>query len=131
MISRLDLRKIARERLADAQALFRARRYDGGVYLCGYAVEIALKARICRTLGWVEFPSTNAEFHSYGSFKTHNLDVLLHLSAREGVVKTRYLADWSTVATWDPEARYKLTGSATRRDLSRMLAAARQLLRVL
>jgi hypothetical protein len=46
-------------RLKDAKALLAAKRYDGSVYLCGYSVEIGLKARICRTLKWDGFPSTN------------------------------------------------------------------------
>ena len=65
MIARSDLRNIARARLRDAEMLLRARRYDGAVYLCGYSVEIALKARICRTSGWREFPETNRDFEGY------------------------------------------------------------------
>jgi len=42
-----QLRDIARERIKDAEALFGAERYEGAMYICGYAVEIALKARIC------------------------------------------------------------------------------------
>lgn len=50
MIARSDLTSTARAHLADARLLARNGRYDGAVYVCGYAVEIALKARICRTL---------------------------------------------------------------------------------
>jgi hypothetical protein len=74
------LEKLAQARLEDAEVLFKATRYDGSIYLCGYAVELALKARICKTLGWSGFPSTRSEFSNYQSFKTHNLDVLLRLS---------------------------------------------------
>ena len=52
MISAIDLRSIARARLRDAQILLQAKRFDGAFYLCGHAVEVALKARICRTLEW-------------------------------------------------------------------------------
>lgn len=131
MIPVRDLRQIARARLSDAQVLFRSRRYDGGVYLCGYAVEIALKARICRTLRWPAFPSTAAEFQNYTTFRTHNLDVLLRLSGREAVVKARHLADCSVVVTWDPEARYRPTGTASRADLGLMISSTQRLLRAL
>ena len=57
-----ELREISAARLEDAQALFDAGHYDGVVYLCGYAVELALKARICETLDWDGYPSTNREF---------------------------------------------------------------------
>jgi HEPN domain-containing protein len=58
MISTKDLRAIARARLRDAQVLLKAERFDGAFYLSGYAVELALKARICRTLKWRATPST-------------------------------------------------------------------------
>src|SRR5712691_5133895 len=68
MISVAELDNIARARIEDAKVLLTAGRYDGATYLCGYAVEVALKARICRTLNWTEFPSTGSEFQAYRSF---------------------------------------------------------------
>ena len=50
MISRTELRRIARARLRDAEVLFGAGRYDGAIYVCGYAIELTLKARICRVM---------------------------------------------------------------------------------
>ena len=51
MATTTELRALARARLKEAQILFAAKRYDAATYLCGYAVEMALKARICKTLG--------------------------------------------------------------------------------
>lgn len=99
MIPRADLDKIARARLRDAEALYRARRYDGAVYLCCYAVEIALKARICKTLGWDGYPSTGGEFRQYQSFRTHNLRVLLRLSSIEARTKATAMVAWSEVVS--------------------------------
>ncbi len=71
MISTAALRNTAREYLRAAKLLRTRRSYDASVYLCGYAVEIALKACICRTLNWTTgFPETNAEFRSKGNLKT-------------------------------------------------------------
>jgi hypothetical protein len=131
MITRSELTKIARARLRDAEVLYRARRYDGAIYLCGYAVEIALKARICKTLSWSEYPATGGEFQNYQSFRTHNLHVLLHLAGVEERIKTTLMTEWSAVAVWDPEARYKPIGSATRQAAELMIASARVLLRAL
>ena len=64
MISVAELDNIARARIEDARALLTAGRFDGATYLCGYAVEVALKARICRTLNWTEFPNTGSEFQA-------------------------------------------------------------------
>jgi HEPN domain-containing protein len=128
MIDRTELRKIARERLKDADALLAAKRYDGAIYLGGYVVELSLKSRICKNLSWKRFPQTGGEFKNYQSFRTHDLDVLLSLSGSEEKIKTRYLAEWSAVATWDPEARYNPIGSASKVDAELLVQAARTLL---
>ena len=93
MIVRSDLRNIARARLRDAEVLLGNQRYDGAIYLSGYSVEIALKARICRTLGWSGFPETNREFEGYQSLRTHKLDVLLHFSGAEARIKRLFMAE--------------------------------------
>ena len=80
MIARNELRKIARTRLKEAEVLYQNKKYDGAIYLCGYAIEAVLKARICRTLKWTGFPQSRSEFQSYQSFRTHDLDILLNLS---------------------------------------------------
>jgi HEPN domain-containing protein len=131
MLKVAELDQIARARLDDAEVLLAAGRYDGAVYLCGYAVEIALKARICKTLSWPDYPSTGAEFRDLQSFRTHNLDVLLRLSGVEEKVKTKAFVEWSAVVAWDPEARYKPVGSAAAKDAKLMIGSARTLLGVL
>lgn len=125
MIPIPELKRIARGRVIDAEVLFRARRYDGAIYLCGYAVETALKARICKALKWLGYPSTRKEFEGYQSFRTHDLDILLHLSGAESRIKTRYFAEWSIVATWDSTVRYRPIGSATPQDVADMIKSAR------
>ena len=127
MIDKRKLAGIAHARIEDAKALLRSQRYDGAVYLCGYAVEIALKARICRTLKWAGFPDSSKDFQGYLSFKTHNLDVLLHLSGTEKRLKRDFLARWSVVATWDPEIRYKPIGIATKKNAEDMIEASERL----
>ena len=131
MLTRSVLRKIARARLQDAGVLFRGRRYDGAVYLCGYAVELALKARICTVLCWSGFPSTQAEFRGLQSFKAHELDMLLRLAGRDAKIRASYSADWSVVARWDPETRYRPVGSANLSAADAMVGSRDRLLRVL
>jgi HEPN domain-containing protein len=128
MIPTKDVTEIARARLEDAGILLASKRYDGAIYLCGYAVELALKAKICRTLDWSGYPSTNAEFKDYRSFRTHDLDVLLHLSGREEFVKTGLFPEWSAVAQWNPEARYQTIGTTKEPDAQLMILAAKLLL---
>jgi HEPN domain-containing protein len=131
MILRGDMRRIAQARLQDARALRDRGRYDGAVYLCGYAVEIAVKARICQTLRWPGFPSTNREFEGKQSFRSHDLPILLELSGIEQLIISRYLPQWSAVATWTPDLRYQAVGNATQQQAEQMIEAAGILVRVL
>jgi HEPN domain-containing protein len=131
MITVADLRKLARARLKDARSLLSAKRFDGAIYIGGYVVEIALKARICRTLRWTEFPETRKEFESLTTFRTHDPDVLLALSGREQRTKTSHLAEWSVLGTWEPEARYRKVGSATKDDAELLVSSAEILLKAL
>lgn len=128
MLPKAELKKISRGKLKDADILQVAGRYDGAVYLCGYAVEIALKARICSTLKWPGFPSTRKEFEGYQSFRTHNLELLLHLSGVEGKIKTKHFAEWSAVVDWDPEVRYSAIGTASKQDAVIMIQSTRTIL---
>ena len=131
MLATQEVRRIASARLRDAEVLLAANRYDGAVYLCGYAGELALKARICKTLKWPGYPESNKEFEPLKSFKVHDLDVLLRLTGRESIVKATYFVEWSAVAAWNPEARYKPIGSANAADAQLMLASASVLLKKL
>ena len=128
MLDKKEIKKIARARLKEAEVLAASRRYEGAIYLCGYAVELGLKARICKTLKWPGYPSSNSEFDKYRSFKTHNLDVLLHLTGVEDRVKTALLAEWSAVTEWDPQSRYNPIGNVSSHDAQLMISSAKTLL---
>lgn len=128
MILILDLKATARARLVDAKVLLKGKRADGAVYLCGYAVEMALKARICRTLKWMGFPETVAEFKGLQSIKTHDLEILLRLSGVEARIKAKLMPEWSLVLDWNPEKRYKAIGQFTEEQAKDMVAAASKLL---
>ena len=91
-------------------------------------MEIALKARICETLHWAGYPSTNSEFRDYQTFRTHNLDVLLSLAGVEHEILTDALAEWSAVAYWDPEIRYYPVGSVSEAAAQSMIDATTVLL---
>lgn len=131
MISVAQLDLLAQARLDDSKALLAAQRADGATYLCGYAIELTLKARICRQLNWAEFPDSKKEFESYQSFKTHDLDVLLRLSGQENQIKQAHFTDWNNVSTWKPEARYKMLGGVTPSQAADMVESTERLLKVL
>jgi len=131
MILSKDLRAIARARLLDARALLRAKRFDGALYISGYAVELALKARVCRTLKWREFPQSGREFEDFKSLRTHDLDVLLKFSGAWERVKAQHTTDWSVVADWYPERRYQEIGLTTPAEAAEMVECVERLLKVL
>jgi HEPN domain-containing protein len=123
MISLKELRKVARARLRDAKALCTSKNYHAASYLAGYAIEIALKARICQSLRWKEFPETAKEFEGLVNFKTHKLSLLLRLSGREELVKKNVFDAWAVVVSWDPEMRYRPVGSSGRNEEELMIAS--------
>lgn len=129
MITPQELQRLARSRLAEARVLYNNEKYDGAAYLCGYAMEAALKARICRTLRWNGYPDTRREFEGYQSFRTHDLVVLLSLTGIESRITTRHSAAWTRIKGWNPEMRYRPIGSVTQQDAFDMLIAAAELLR--
>ena len=122
-----DLDGLAQARLLDAEALFAAGRYDGARYVCGYAVELKLKARICRTHGWTEYPPALALAQA---LKTHKLDILLLLSAQQATIFSVHKDDWSVVAPWDPEQRYTIH-PVTAQEAQAMIESTRVLMAVL
>lgn len=124
MIDRTELKRIAKHRLQDARVLAEAGRFDGAAYICGYAVEIRLKARICQTLRWSGYPSTASEFQGYTSFRTHDLDRLLRLSGREEFVREHFFVEWSVASQWNPEMRYQSIGRVKKADALLMISAA-------
>ncbi len=126
-MQKTEIEEIVQARLKDAEVLLNASRFDGSAYLCGYAIELGLKAKICETLRWNEYPSSG----KYSTFKTHDLDVLLHLTGLEFKIKSQFLAEWSDVAQWNPEARYKPIGSVKEEDAKNMLNSAKELIKVL
>lgn len=127
-----DLHKTAREYLRAAKMLRTRRSYDVAAYLWGYAMEIALKARICRTLRWTTgFPETNAEFKLKSNLKTHDLEALLEFTGLQDEVKLRYFADWAIVNKWKPEQRCSPPGTRTLIQAGDMIQATQNLLRIL
>lgn len=131
MIALSELDMLAAARLEDARALLAAGRFDGAVYVGGYCIELTLKARICRTLGWPDFPATTNEFRDYTSFRTHTLSVLLRLSGIEARIKISVPQLWAAVSQWNPEFRYRVIGSTTATEARDFVTAAAAILPVL
>lgn len=107
-MNRFDLQKMADERVADAAALLAAGRFQAAYYLCGYAVEFALKACIARQFREFDFPDRKVVNDSY----VHDLTKLLNVSRltqlhREEVgLNDSFAENWSIVQAWSEASRY-------------------------
>lgn len=125
MPTRQELKDLTRLRLREAEALFQAGCYNGAVYLSGYAVEAALKARICKLLGTEDYPDSGKYKAVYA---VHNLDQLLFLAGLKGKAETQeaqIFNNWATASPWTPELRYKPPGIFTRQEALEILDAIR------
>jgi HEPN domain-containing protein len=125
MATSQQLKDLALLRLREAEALFEAGLYDGAKYLSGYAVELALKARICRLLDVDEYPEKGELKRVYA---VHDLDQLLLLAGLQKAVdptKNLLFDNWSTAVLWRPERRYDAPGSVTRENAEDTLNAIR------
>jgi HEPN domain-containing protein len=122
MATREELRELARLRMTEANALFSAGLYDGCVYLCGYVIELALKARICATLDILTYPDKR-QF-----FKTHDFEDLKLLAGLEQeitVANPALFKSWSVATEWRPEWRYRAAGTYSQSDAEKILDAIR------
>jgi len=119
--------ELAKARMKDAEILAANDRSDGAAYLCGYAVEFTLKARICTVLGWGAYQISRG----FESFKTHELPILLSLSgcAQKNVFGSPFATEWSTVLNmWSSQMRYEPVGSISTQNANDMLQAVQNLL---
>jgi len=114
MISHEELKKSSKKCLDDSKILFRNKRYEGAIYICGYSIEIALKGIICKNLnigGFIStshIPSTKEELKKIEEFFIHDLDRLLSKVPPQiaAHIKAKKMTEWSTVLKWNPEMRY-------------------------
>ncbi|SRR5712692_2592020 len=127
MATREELKALAQLRLTEAEALFHAGLYDGCVYLCGYVVELALKATVCRVLGVDDYPEKRSG-RIGEAFKTHDFDDLRLLAGLQNEAALNagpVFENWSTATKWKPEFRYAPVGKYDREDAELTLEAVR------
>lgn len=113
-----DIEKLAENKFKEAECLFNNKFPDGAYYLAGYAVELLLKAKVCKTLGIDNFfeESSLKRLKHPQTFKNHDLGQLLVLSGlypdfEKKIKEPTFKAFWSDVIEWSEETRY-LTGKS-------------------
>jgi hypothetical protein len=108
------LRMLAEERIKDAKALLRGKRWSFAYYVAGYSVECALKscvlARMIHT-AWIF-----DEKKKIPDFQVHDFGELVRLAGLKEELNNRhklaaangdpFAAHWGTVLQWDVTSRY-------------------------
>lgn len=126
MATRQQLQQLAKLRLSEAERLYAGGLYDGAVYLCGYVVEFALKARICKLLRVKDYPDAGKILQF---FKTHDFDVLKFLAGlSEEITATKnetLFYNWSIATAWKPEQRYLPKGTSDKKKAQAVLSSIR------
>ncbi|MBM3237308.1 HEPN domain-containing protein [Candidatus Poribacteria bacterium] len=91
-------RHLANQRLDDATVLLvsRKRRYNGAVYLGGYAIECSLKAAICILKNLPTLPE---------EYKTHALDDLLTAAGLK--LPNHLVRKFLVINSWSVDIRYQ------------------------
>jgi hypothetical protein len=136
MINPEEIRKLANQRLKEAEILYQNGQYDGAYYLAGYAVELSLKAKICERLGLPNlFDETDGATNSIKgiseirkTLKMHNLQILLIFCG----LKPKFDKDKSTNLAfakinsllfngWNENARYRPSGYIAAKDIQTLL----------
>jgi HEPN domain-containing protein len=118
-VNRVELQRLANERIADAKVLLAARRWSAAYYLAGYGVESGLKACIAKLMKSEEFPDKNFAEKCW----THNLQQLVVLAGLKADLDAALRADaalrdnWDIVKDWSESSRYLRTPKADAEDL--------------
>jgi hypothetical protein len=125
MLTRDELQLLAQSRLDEAKVLFAAGRYDGAYYLAGYAVEMALKACICKLLD-EDFPPGTGEVAK--TYQTHSFDRLILLAGLrkqlgQKAQDVNFQTNLSLVRGWSEAKRYNVIGTSDQATTQELLTA--------
>lgn len=114
-MNRAAWQKLASERVKDAKALLKIKRWAAAYYLAGYAVECGLKScLILYLMKTDEFPEKRFSEQCW----THNLERLVTLAGLGAALDSDAAADadlsknWAIVNDWSESSRYALTPKA-------------------
>lgn len=142
-----DMPALVRSRVEEAEILQAHGKYDAASYLCGYAMEWALKIKISERFEWFEYPpptntnptgtggqtrgmcdDTNQELYNK-LVKVHKLTQLLCLSgiAKDDIDQAGLYTEWGKVSDWNPENRYTIN-SVSQQEAQDMIDAVKRLL---
>ncbi|MCF0062309.1 HEPN domain-containing protein [Dyadobacter chenwenxiniae] len=113
MATLTELKTLALIRLKEAQALYNNGYYEGAYYVGGYAVELGLKAAICKNLNVNIFDRKEVSGSCLKAFLTHDLSDLTVLAGLKPELNilikeiNSFNITWSIVSDWNEQRRYQ------------------------
>jgi hypothetical protein len=119
-VNKSDFEELAELHLQHAKALLDAQLYSGAYYMCGYVVECALKACICKRTDQYAFYPHPKEAQKAWSHKFKDLISLADIGER--IEEDRRADDildiyWKAVEGWSEGSRYEPRGQKVTEDL--------------
>ena len=117
--TRAEFQDLAETRLEEAKRLLDIGKWDGTYYLAGYAVELALKACIIKSMMTTDaFPakdfSKDCETHAYlRLLRAARLEPEWELMCQ---AEKQFAANWAHVSEWSEAMRYFRIEEAEARD---------------
>ena len=111
------IQSLADSRITEAESLYAIGHYDLAFYIAGYAVELYLKARICKLLNIPDFfdfenrKKFENEDNITKPYKVHNFTQLLILSGLMSdhanmLNDINFNGDWVIIRKWNETLRY-------------------------
>ncbi len=104
-MNRTDLQNLALIRLEEAKTLLDNKHYSGAYYLCGYAVECALKACIAKRTQQYDFPDKETVQKSW-VHDPEKLLIVADLDKNMKVAGAETRSQWAIVVKWNESTRY-------------------------
>ncbi|MEE9391145.1 MAG: DNA-binding protein [Planctomycetota bacterium] len=107
-MNRETLKKLSSLRIKESRCLQTAGMNAGAYYLCGYAIECALKARIAKNTRRHDFPDKDLAHQAY----THSLEKLIGLAGlreefeKDMKTQPQLQLNWMVVKDWSERSRY-------------------------
>ncbi len=117
-LDRYTFKRLASLRLREARTLLRNGQHEGAYYLCGYAVECALKACLAKQTKRYGFPPPPEDVRKY---YTHDLEGLLARVGDPLASDMKNHPRWAVAKEWSEQGRYRV--DTTREDAQRLYAA--------
>jgi HEPN domain-containing protein len=112
-VNRNDFQELAELHLQHAKALLDVQLYSGAYYMCGYTVECALKACICKRTEEFDFYVHPEIARQVWSHKFRNLIEVAGLEEEVLAARQRDIAldvKWGEAENWSEGSRYERRG---------------------